>query len=51
MTHGTKLDPIYTGKQTQLQANWYAERKDDPSLKRKIKRNQQSKERERKYSG
>ena len=22
MTHGTKLDPIYTGKQTQAQANY-----------------------------
>ena len=36
MTHGTKLDPIYTGdKQTQSQANWYAERKDDPEFKKK----------------
>ena len=36
MTHGTKLDPIHTGdKQTQSQANWYAERKDDPEFKKK----------------
>ena len=36
MTHGTNLDPIYTGsKQTKSQANWYAERKNDPEFKRK----------------
>ena len=36
MTHGTKLDPIYTGeKQTPSQANWYAVRKDDPEFKKK----------------
>ena len=35
MTHGTKLDPIYTGKQTQAQANWYDVRKDDPEFKKK----------------
>ena len=35
MTHGTKLDPIYTGeKQTPSQANWYAVRKDDPEFKK-----------------
>ena len=36
MTHGTKLDPIYTGdKQTPSQANWYDVRKDDPEFKKK----------------
>ena len=35
MTHGTKLDSIYTGKkQTSGQANWYADRKDDPKFKK-----------------
>ena len=36
MTHGTKLDLIYTGdKQTPSQANWYDVRKDDPEFKKK----------------
>jgi len=36
MTHKTKLDSIYTGdKQTSAQANWYADRKDDPEFKKK----------------
>ena len=36
MSHGTKLDPIYTGKkQTPAQAKWYAVRKDDPAFKEK----------------
>ena len=45
MTHGTNLDPIYTGsKQTKSQANWYAERKNDPEFKKKSKERSEQRE-------
>ena len=35
MTHGTTLEPIYTGdKQTPSQANWYQNKKDDPEFRK-----------------